>query len=1704
MILRRKILALSCLSLFSIVPPVISKAATPQSRVAQAPAWENEADPAFVLKLSFAVAHPQGVSSLVLAGTTNTAYQLDIGARSMALLRRQNVKAIRLAECKATFGVTNTLILTRRKSVLRVALNGQVLLDVKDAGVTPTKLSLVDSAHRLKLLQEPRYQPTEDIYLTDDFMVLPKQESHWKTVAGNWSVAGVSQPSGAADPFKMIGFTPGTPAAGGVTINSDSRWFWNDYQVDVATRLLNDDTAVGLVFGYQSPHDFYCVSWGGSAAVGANRLRLWHRLGDRTVVLAERAAPPRSRQWYRLSAHTLGTQISIFLDENRLLSATDAHFIGGQCGLYESGVSGAEFDDFAVRGVETPALLPARETNSDDSWRERRFATDPFMASWGAAGSDWEPATTLNERWFWNRGQFFNSVDMRIALGGAPAEPGASQPTPQPAVKVPEIALFAKEDGTGGYRMRLEDKRLSLVKDGQVLASGAFDPQADLHILADAGQFEITSGGHRVLQYADHKPLTTGRVGLRVDGAPTAAAVAGEVALTSPSAREYRFDVAPTDWEIEAGDWQTTTRWACVPDWNFFGGRGEPIATIWNKRRFAGDQWIDAFLAPREGTTDRMHFTYPVNLNLTFCAAGEQLGSGYSLVFRSHDLSTVLYRAGQPVAESKNLVLPDWRDDDMTVYYHIAQTWQHFQILKQGGHIRVWIEVQSAGRPMVERQLLIDYTDTKPLQGDRMALWTWGRNGMSVARLDIAASRIGPPVVSLPEVRVTRLPTVPQHGARLVLTKAGQKSGAAASTFEHHVNPINGGWFRTDLFAKPLEAMSRPDVSFDFRAQPNVALGLYAVVNGQKFRADFLGTITDDADAVPFGRVRVTKLEGGWQRASFPLLHALRQFFPTGDVPPVEQLFLADLSSLPEHIGGLQVNPRGAIFDMRAVAPTTRSDNASAPLFALQSGTQSVLPDSLLRLALKNESADPAAYDIAINDHRLKLGEPGLAWNGEAGEYEIDPAAAGLAFNDNQAVHLSVLPAHVATMSVAPAQPVFAHEWTVAYAADKTPPAAPVVALGAEPDRVDTFETGLGSWKRIGGEQGAALWREANTGAATGDDGPTGKYYLRLYHRELSGTYGVQVRGEPFDARRWPVITFDYRLHPRVKLSLVCEVGGKSYEFRFAGHTRTFPIIGSVRNVHLDNEWHQAEVNLLDALHYYNVPGTIVTRLYFANTGIMNNLQDISWSVDNFRFVPALPETATPVGDGVLKWSAHDDSGIAGYSWVMDNASDTIPPATVKDNNTSAPAVAGTTYLHIRARDRAGNWGPTTHFRYTWLPTGSAAKVTTVAYTGPDGADAGKTLAAPAVALRLQGIENIDVESLHWRARARYASGATTAWKDYTPATGGVELDAKQGVLRWHDASLTPQGAASPYTLECAVQAADLTGQAALQEQHTWTVQPAQDAKAPAAPYLSYIPTNRLARYDFEDGMPKAVELRRSAWVLHDTHNAATGTASARVVNVTGYDFFSAFLRKTPFAVQDYPLVGFDYRFDPADPGRYNLNLSSVVNGDLQIVKLTDSVDGYSGFSTNVIGKVPDVRTDGQWHHGVFDFGAMLRRRYPQTPRFYAESLATWATGPGGYQNPQGANMWLDNITFYSTLATGAAFEWQPPADDNGIRGYSYKLDHRPDTMPAQRVMTTDSHAELKNLNSGKWYFHVRACDNAGNWGPAAHIDFELTKPSGK
>ena len=133
------------------------------------------------------------------------------------------------------------------------------------------------------------------------------------------------------------------------------------------------------------------------------------------------------------------------------------------------------------------------------------------------------------------------------------------------------------------------------------------------------------------------------------------------------------------------------------------------------------------------------------------------------------------------------------------------------------------------------------------------------------------------------------------------------------------------------------------------------------------------------------------------------------------------------------------------------------------PAFRLATPKSEEVPAGDLRIAVADTRLDPETCAVVVNGKRLRLGTPGLRWDGIRGEFVVNLTAAGFRFRDGErgepASHgAGAGPALAGLAGCAWARICAAH------CAGGSHPRGP--------DRVDTFEQDVGSWRRLGGEQG--------------------------------------------------------------------------------------------------------------------------------------------------------------------------------------------------------------------------------------------------------------------------------------------------------------------------------------------------------------------------------------------------------------------------------------------------------------------------------------------------------------------------------------------------------------------------------------------------------------------------------------------------------
>ncbi len=172
---------------------------------------------------------------------------------------------------------------------------------------------------------------------------------------------------------------------------------------------------------------------------------------------------------------------------------------------------------------------------------------------------------------------------------------------------------------------------------------------------------------------------------------------------------------------------------------------------------------------------------------------------------------------------------------------------------------------------------------------------------------------------------------------------------------------------------------------------------------------------------------------------------------------------------------------------------------------------------------------------------------------------------------------------------------------------------------------LNTFDNSLAEWSNRDGEVGATISLD---NIAT----PGETYCLRLTNKKRGGNFASNIRQTPFDARKYPLVRFDYKIPQDVEMNFLVKVSGRWYDIQFTDDSKEYKYkrvnmagIGKIEEVIADNNWHTAEFNLYEMLRT-KTRNYIVEEMIMADwdiTGYMklefgHNHQGATYYIDNF------------------------------------------------------------------------------------------------------------------------------------------------------------------------------------------------------------------------------------------------------------------------------------------------------------------------------------------------------------------------------------------------------------------------------------------------------------------------------------------------------
>lgn len=177
----------------------------------------------------------------------------------------------------------------------------------------------------------------------------------------------------------------------------------------------------------------------------------------------------------------------------------------------------------------------------------------------------------------------------------------------------------------------------------------------------------------------------------------------------------------------------------------------------------------------------------------------------------------------------------------------------------------------------------------------------------------------------------------------------------------------------------------------------------------------------------------------------------------------------------------------------------------------------------------------------------------------------------------------------------------------------------------------DDFEHGIARWQRLGGSEGAYVFWDRDTRAG-------GRASLQLFKETHGGGFAARWNVTPFHLEERPVLRFDYRMPPQVRIGLILRVDGQWLSVVFSPDEKAAKLGHGVLLVTRDDQWHRAELNLLELVRSKlpDANSLWVTDLILADQsegsliGYAGNMRGYRYWLDNVELVPSGKKTGLP------------------------------------------------------------------------------------------------------------------------------------------------------------------------------------------------------------------------------------------------------------------------------------------------------------------------------------------------------------------------------------------------------------------------------------------------------------------------------------------
>jgi len=250
-----------------------------------------------------------------------------------------------------TMGPSLTVSLKRRAWRLTLICNQQVVGHAYDLECRGGRIGSGVQGGGLRVT-DLQYQPTEEVYFTDDFARAKEETGTWEILSGSFVAAeariGKSVRETSANPFAWKALASGGPA-----LCRTGYWFWDDYLLEAAVKPETEGQ-VGLCAFVQDAQNYLAFRWASQGQPGAERFgrQLVRVVHGQATLLASAPGGYLPGQWYRLGLRVHSDRVTAFIDGETACAAEERAFGQGGIGLWAEAGTEARFDDIRAERTE--------------------------------------------------------------------------------------------------------------------------------------------------------------------------------------------------------------------------------------------------------------------------------------------------------------------------------------------------------------------------------------------------------------------------------------------------------------------------------------------------------------------------------------------------------------------------------------------------------------------------------------------------------------------------------------------------------------------------------------------------------------------------------------------------------------------------------------------------------------------------------------------------------------------------------------------------------------------------------------------------------------------------------------------------------------------------------------------------------------------------------------------------------------------------------------------------------------------------------------------------------------------------------------------------------------------------------------------------------------------------------------------------------